>query len=45
MKLKCKKCKKEWEYKGNNKYFATCPDCLRKVDIIGNQSIADKVRK
>jgi len=35
MKLKCNnpKCKYEWEYKGKQKFYATCPRCLRKVKI------------
>jgi len=33
MKLICKRCKREWEYKGKKKYYATCPDCLNKVKI------------
>lgn len=31
--LKCNNCKREWEYKGNSKYYATCTQCLRKVNI------------
>lgn len=33
MKLKCKKCGYEWEYRGKNPYYATCPRCLKKVKI------------
>ena len=35
MKLKCtnKKCGKEWDYKGKADFYATCPNCLRKVKI------------
>ena len=36
MKLKCKICKHNWEYKGKNKVLATCPDCHNKVKIIGD---------
>jgi len=32
MKLKCG-CGKEWDYSGNNKIYATCPDCKRLVKI------------
>jgi hypothetical protein len=32
MKLKCK-CGNEWDYKGKNKYTATCPDCKKIVKI------------
>ena len=33
MKLKCnnKKCLYEWEYKGNSKFYATCPRCHYQV--------------
>lgn len=34
MRLKCQRCNKEWEYNGNNNYYATCPDCLTKVRVI-----------
>lgn len=33
MKLKCKECDKNWDYKGNNKVKATCPDCHGLVKI------------
>jgi len=33
MQLKCK-CEKQWEYKGANKFHATCPDCKKAVKII-----------
>lgn len=33
MKVKCQKCKHEWEYKGKRKYYVTCPDCYAKVNI------------
>jgi hypothetical protein len=33
VKLKCKNCGNEWNYKGNNEYFATCSKCLRKVKV------------
>jgi hypothetical protein len=25
--FECKKCKKEWDYKGKQKFYASCPDC------------------
>jgi hypothetical protein len=37
MKLKCKKCKYEWNYTGKNPYYATCPYCLAKVKVNGNK--------
>ena len=33
MKIKCKNCDYEWNYKGNSKYYASCPNCLNKVKI------------
>ena len=33
MKLKCKKCSNEWDYKGSNPYYATCSKCLNKVKV------------
>jgi len=37
MKLKCKKCENEWDYKGKNPYYATCSRCLNKVKVEGSQ--------
>ncbi len=35
MKIKCTKedCQHEWNYKGKSKFYATCPNCYRKVKI------------
>lgn len=35
MKLKCpnKECGKVWEYKGDRKFYASCPDCRHNVKI------------
>lgn len=33
MKLKCRRCDKKWDYKGENKFYATCPDCKTSVKI------------
>lgn len=35
MKIKClkKECGYEWDYKGDSKFYATCPHCLTKVKI------------
>lgn len=33
MEQKCGKCGHEWEYKGDSKYYATCPHCLNKVRV------------
>jgi len=32
IKVTCK-CGKEWFYKGNNKVYATCPDCRTPIKI------------
>ena len=34
--LKCS-CGREWEYKGKNKYYATCPDCHVAVKIVSKE--------
>ena len=33
--IKCHnpKCLNEWKYKGDSKFYATCPKCLHKVNI------------
>jgi len=31
--LKCKKCGREWTYRGKKEYYATCPDCKTSVKI------------
>jgi len=35
IKLKCKnpKCRREWEYKGDKRFYASCPDCKNSVKI------------
>jgi len=33
MLLECKRCGYVWNYKGKNKYYATCPRCLAKVNV------------
>jgi len=35
MKTKCyfKDCNHEWDYKGKSKFYITCPNCLRKLNI------------
>ena len=33
MKIKCKKCEHEWEYKGKSKFYVTCPHCYNKINI------------
>jgi len=39
MKLKCKKCKHDWNYKGKSKYYATCPQCYNKVKVVKEKLI------
>lgn len=36
MKVKCsnKLCGYEWDYKGDNPFYATCPRCLRKTRVL-----------
>jgi hypothetical protein len=35
MKIRCnnEKCKYEWDYQGDNIFYATCPRCLNKVKV------------
>jgi len=33
MKLKCQRCEKEWDYKGESDYYASCPNCHSSVKI------------
>lgn len=42
MKVKCRKCNHEWEYKGKSKFYVTCPNCYNKVNI---QKKLDSLRK
>ena len=32
-KLKCKRCGKEWNYKGKAEYYTSCPNCRTSVKI------------
>ena len=40
MKLKCpnKKCEYEWEYKGESKFYTSCPRCKFNVKIEGQKN-------
>jgi DNA-directed RNA polymerase subunit RPC12/RpoP len=31
--LKCKRCGREWDYKGQKEYYCSCPDCRTSVKI------------
>lgn len=42
IKVKCKRCSKEWNYKGNQEYYVTCPRCYNKVNI---QKLKGGIRK
>jgi len=33
VKLKCQNCGYEWNYNGDAEFYATCPNCMRKVNI------------
>ena len=33
IRVKCKHCEYEWNYKGNKKVKCTCPDCMKRIDI------------
>lgn len=33
MRLKCKKCNREWDYSGDKKFYTSCPDCKTSVKI------------
>ncbi|MCD6571810.1 MAG: hypothetical protein J7K62_00885 [Thermoplasmata archaeon] len=33
VKLRCPRCGHEWIYRGKSKYYATCPNCLNKVNV------------
>jgi rubrerythrin len=37
VKLRCPYCGYVWDYKGKKSRYATCPNCLRKVDIQKNR--------
>lgn len=39
IKIKCNHCGYEWNYKGEAKFYASCPQCLRKVNIKNNKLI------
>lgn len=45
--LKCqnKLCNHIWDYKGNNKIMATCPDCMKRIKIAGNVVKNEKCNK
>jgi hypothetical protein len=34
VRLKSPKCDYVWDYKGRKQYYATCPNCFRKINIV-----------
>ncbi|MFO7991050.1 MAG: DUF1660 family phage protein [Thermoplasmata archaeon] len=39
MDLKCKNCGHGWDYKGESKFYATCPNCHYKVKISAKANV------
>ncbi|WP_257719736.1 hypothetical protein [Sulfolobus acidocaldarius] len=37
VRLRCPKCGHVWEYKGKSMYYATCPVCMRKINVEKNK--------
>jgi len=37
MKLKCKRCEYEWDFKGQSKWYASCPKCRTTIKVIKNE--------
>jgi len=33
MELECQRCGKEWDYKGDSNYYASCPNCKTSVKV------------
>jgi len=33
MELECKRCEHTWDYQGDSKYYASCPNCKTSVSI------------
>lgn len=33
MKIKCQRCKYEWEYKGKSKWYTSCPKCRTSINV------------
>jgi len=42
MKIKCNHCEYKWEYKGKSKFYASCPNCLRKVNVKNNKLLKNE---
>jgi len=40
-KLRCPKCKHEWDYKGKSKYYLTCPHCYKKIKVEDSQEVKE----
>lgn len=38
-KMKCQNCKYIWDYGGNGTYYATCPRCHYKVNVISGANL------
>jgi hypothetical protein len=33
MKIKCKRCKYEWDYNGKSEWYCSCPRCKTQISI------------
>jgi ribosomal protein S27E len=45
MKIKCPKCKKEWNYGGKSKYYVSCPQCHKNINIEGKKNLIEEIIK
>jgi len=45
MKTKCYKCKYEWNYKGKQKFYITCPSCYSKLSLKKIKKIKEEKEK
>ena len=41
MYLRCGNCKYKWNYRGKSNYYATCPQCLRKVKVKARKRVPE----
>jgi acetyl-CoA carboxylase beta subunit len=35
--INCPKCDKVWEYRGDNNFYVTCPDCRKLIKMNSHQ--------
>jgi len=42
MKMKCKRCRYEWDYKGTSQFYTSCPRCRSNIKVVDENERRNK---